>query len=272
MPRFAAAGHRIPTGGSDPISIRRCLRGLRGGLAVVFGFAVTGVSGSPALAEVLELEKQVGRDTVHYKVVLPDGYRGDEHGPDKTWPAVLVFGGGPQTMRTIDGALERNFQEEAEIRGYIVIAPAAPDDDLFFRGGDRIFPTFLDLVLEDYSIEERRFHVAGPSNGGIAAMHVASRFPEYFVSATAFPGYLWQPSDAGLEALAGICVFLHIGENDQYPWHEEMEREAAFLTALGSKARYTLEEGQPHRIATLAGDGAGRLFDSFDEARQGCGR
>ena len=263
-------------GGRDPISTGRCLPGRRRGLVVVFGIAVAvavaGAFVSPALADVLELEKQVGRDVVHYKVVLPDGYGADERGPGETWPAVLVFGGGPQTMRTIDGALERNFQEEAETRGYIVIAPAAPDDDLFFRGGDRIFPTFLDLVLEDYSIEERRFHVAGPSNGGIAAMHIASRFPEYFVSATAFPGYLWQPSDAGLEALAGICVFLHIGEDDQYPWHEEMEREATFLTALGSKARYTLEEGQPHRIATLAGDGAGRLFDGFDEARQGCGR
>jgi len=50
-----------------------------------------------------------------------------------------------------------------------------------------------------------------------------------------------------------------------------MRREAEFLAARGSIARYTVEKGQPHRIATLAGDSAGRLFDGFEEARAGCG-
>jgi predicted peptidase len=220
---------------------------------------------SPSRADVRELTKKVAGTTVHYKVVLPNGYDSA-----KAYPAVLVFGGGPQTMNTIDRALESNFRDEAEKRGFIVIGVAAPDGDLFFEGGDRIFPEFLRQILADYKIDGGKFNIAGPSNGGIAAMHVAAKFPQYFVSVTAFPGYLWQPNDAKLQALAKTCVFLYVGENDEYMWHGEMKREAEYLRGKGDVARYSVEKGQPHRIATLTGAGASRLFDDFAEARKGC--
>ena len=231
--------------------------------------AVCGVLATLALAqahaEVSERIMRVAGTAVSYKLVLPNGYD-----TNKEYPAVLVFGGGPQTMNTIEGTLSRNFQSEAEKRGYIVIGPAAPDGDLFFYDGDRIFPEFLDNVLEAYNIEGRKFHVAGPSNGGIAALHVAAKFPTYFLSATAFPGYLWQPTEAKLRKLEGICAYFYVGEHDEYRWHDEMEREAEALRARGSTAQYTMEKGQPHRIETLAGPGASRLFEGFEAAKRGC--
>lgn len=216
-------------------------------------------------AEVSALTKRVGGTTVSYKVVLPNGYD-----PSRTYPAVLAFGGGPQTMNTVDGVLNRNLRAEAERRGYIVIAVAAPDGDLFFDGGSRIFPEFLTQVLADYRIEGGKFHVAGPSNGGIAAFHVAALHPQYFRSVTAFPGYMWQPSPAKLDAIAGLCVFAYVGENDDYRWHGEMRREVDYLRSKGTLARYSEEKGQPHRIATVADAGAARLFDDFDQARKSC--
>src|SRR6202021_442982 len=99
-------------------------------------------SSQPVQAELLEKTKKVAGTDVHYKVVLPDGYD-----PAKAYPAILAMGGGPQTMNTVDGILSRNFRAEAEKRGYIVIAPAAPDGELFFDAGDRIFPEFLDMML-----------------------------------------------------------------------------------------------------------------------------
>jgi poly(3-hydroxybutyrate) depolymerase len=218
-----------------------------------------------AAAEVIERSMDVADMRVRYKLVLPHDYAAGT-----TYPGVLVFGGGPQTMRTIDGALENNFREQAERRGYIVVAPAAPDDELFFRGGARIFPEFLDRILAEYDIEGRRFHVAGPSNGGIAAFHVAAQHPEYFVSVTAFPGYMWQASDAKLQAISNLCVFAYIGENDRYRWHDEMRREIEYLDGLGTVARFSLEPDQPHRLQTLTGEHAGRLFDNFELARAGC--
>ena len=218
-----------------------------------------------AQGEVLERSVVINGDRVHYKLVLPDDY--DQ---DQAYPAVLVFGGGPQTMQTVDSVIERSFREQAESRGFIVVAPAASDGNLFFRDGERIFPAFLDAILAELPVSDDKFHVAGPSNGGIAAFHIAARLPQYFVSVTAFPGYLWQPTNAKLDALSGLCVFAYIGENDEYPWHEEMLREVEYLKSNGTFAQYSLEAGQPHRLATLAGGGAARLFDNFARAERGC--
>lgn len=225
----------------------------------------TTLAAQAVVAEVSERIMRVAGTTVSYKLVLPNGFDAA-----KTYPAILVFGGGPQTMNTIEGSLARTFQAEAEKRGYIVIGPAAPDGDLFFYDGDRIFPEFLDNILAAHKIDGGKFHVAGPSNGGIAAMHVAAKHPEYFLSATAFPGYLWQPTEAKLRKLEGICAYFYVGEHDEYRWHGEMQREAEALRARGSTARYTMEKGQPHRIETLAGPGASRLFEGFEAAKQGC--
>jgi predicted esterase len=221
----------------------------------------------PIHAELLEKSKKVGGTTVRYKVVLPNGYD-----PAKAYPAILAFGGGPQTMNTVDSVLNRNLRAEAEKRGYIVVAPAAPDDQLFFEDGARIFPEFLKMIQADYKIQDNKFHIAGPSNGGIAAFHVAAANPQYFLSVTAFPGYMWEPSAAKLQAISKMCVFMYVGENDEYMWHGEMQKEAEVLRSKGTVARYTVEKGQPHRMDTLAGANAGRLFDGFEETKKGCSK
>jgi len=152
------------------------------GLALGLGAALGALDAS---ASVVERSVRVASTDVHYKLVLPDGYDAA-----KSYPGVIVLGGGPQTMEVVDRTIERNFRPEAERRGYIVIAPAAPDGELFFEGGERIFPEFLRTVLTYYKITDGKFHIAGPSNGGIAALHVAALNPDYFLSVTAFPGYM----------------------------------------------------------------------------------
>lgn len=233
--------------------------------AMVLGAATLGIE--PSQAAVMEKAAQVAGTKVQYKIVLPNGYDAA-----KAYPAILVFGGGPQTMNTVDGALDRNFRAEAEKRGYIVVAPAAPGGDLFFQGGERIFPKFLDMILAEYKVRDGKFHVAGPSNGGITSFHVAAENPQYFRSVTAFPGYMWKATEAKLRAISKMCVFTYVGETDEYQWHEEMKREVQFLNSLGTVARYTEEKGQPHRLETLAGANAGRLFAGFEEAEKGCSR
>ena len=242
------------------IGFMRMLSGVAVVSAIVFG-------GVKATASVQELTKKVAGFTVRYKVVLPDGYDAT-----KTYPAIIALGGGPQTMNSVDGTLNRNFRAEAEKRGYIVVGVAAPDGELFFENGARIFPEFLKMILADYKIADGKFHIAGPSNGGIASFHVAAANPQYFLSVTAFPGYMWEPTPAKLQAISKMCVFMYVGENDEYRWHGEMQREAEFLRAKGTLARYTVENGQPHRMETLAGASASRLFDGFEETKKGCAK
>jgi predicted esterase len=216
-------------------------------------------------AEVLDKTSTIRGTAVRYKVVLPNDYD-----PSIAYPAILALGGGAQTMNTVDGVLNRYFRVEAEKRGYIVIAPAAPDDHLVLWVGTDVFPEFLEKILTDYKIEDGKFHIAGPSNGGIAALEIAAAHPQYFQSVTVFPGYLVAPQDVKLKAISKMCVFLYVGERDDDVWHNEMQKEADVLRSMGTVARYSVEKGQGHGLQSLAGSNAGRLFDGFEETKKGC--
>jgi poly(3-hydroxybutyrate) depolymerase len=223
------------------------------------------LSGNPANAKVVGKTKTIKRTTVHYLVVLPNGFD-----PAKSYPGVLAFPGGPQTMETVEGTLERNWQEEAERRGYIVVIPAAPGA-LFFQGGEAVFPDFVVELLKDYKILNNKFHIAGLSNGGISAFHIAAMYPEYFLSVTGFPGFLQDATPEHVRAISKMCINMYVGALDK-EWLGTMQKQAAAFRAVGMNVQFSVENGQSHRVGTLEGRGAGRLFNRFEEAQQGCAK
>jgi poly(3-hydroxybutyrate) depolymerase len=220
----------------------------------------------PFTAEVLDKTKDIAGTLVHYKVILPKGYN-----PAKAYPAVLAFPGGPQTMDTVEGTLERNWRQQAERLGYIVVIPAAPNGQLFFEGGDKVFPAFLEQLLGDYKILDKKFHVAGVSNGGLSAFHVAASNPLYFWSVTGLPGYLLDATPERIGALAKMCINMYAGEMDT-DWLESERKQSAQFHARGFSVDFSEEKGQGHVMLTLEGEGALRLFKQFEQARHGCGK
>lgn len=127
-------------------------------------------------AEVISKSASIAGATVEYRVVLPPGYDSS-----KTYPGILAMPPADQSVRFVDEVLRLNWQEQAEKRGYILVIPAAPGGELFFEGGERIFPAFIEMVLRDYKIQGGKLHIAGMSNGGISAFYIASLYPQYFL-------------------------------------------------------------------------------------------
>jgi poly(3-hydroxybutyrate) depolymerase len=216
--------------------------------------------------EVLDKTKKVGSTTVHYKVILPNQYD-----PAKAYPGVLAFGGGSQTMDMVESTIRRFWRQQAEQRGYLVVLPAAPDGVLFFEGGERIFPEFLNKILADYKIQDNKFHITGMSNGGISSFHVAALYPQYFRSITVFPGYLPEDTNERMQRISKMCINMYVGELDT-GWLQDMQQQSAKFLAKGMNVQFAIEKGQGHVPATLAGDGAKRLFDHFDQANSGCSK
>jgi poly(3-hydroxybutyrate) depolymerase len=159
------------------------------------------LGGQAVSAKVIDETAHLAGMTLHYKVVLPKDYA-----PEKTYPAVLAFPPGAQTMDMVFTTLERNWAPEAQRRGYIVVIPAAPGGRLFIEDGARVFPAFLDKLLGDYNIRDRKFYIAGMSNGGLSAFHIAASYPQYFLAVTGFPGYLPDATPERVSALRGLCI------------------------------------------------------------------
>ena len=199
--------------------------------------------------------------TVTYEVVTPSGFD-----PTRAYPAVLVFGGGPQTLRMARTEAER-WRPEAERRGYIVVSPATPDGSLFFEAADRIFPSFIEMIGHDYKVAGK-IHIAGLSNGGISAFHVAARYPEYFSTLTGYPGLLDGPDGRLAQAIQPMCIFMHVGDRDS-GWRSAMDEQSKALAAKGFRIRFSVEKNEDHVIR--AADLAARMLDEIESCHRDAG-
>jgi predicted peptidase len=231
---------------------------MRGTLAALAWLLITG---GTANAEIIEKRGTFGGLTVTYKVVLPNGYD-----PARPYPAVLVFTGGSQTLQGATSTLEADWRQQAERRGYIVVSPGSPNGELFFQGADRIFPEFLDRILSDYNVRDKKLHLAGHSNGGLSAFHVAAMHPRYFSTVTGYPGLRDRRDLPRTDGLKLMCLFMHVGELDS-GWKSAMEADARELAKLGYKVRITVEPNQVHRLKAQEIDLSSRLFDEIESCR-----
>lgn len=233
----------------------------------IASFAILFSTTAPGLLNGATLVKSgtFGGMKVEYKVVLPNPFD-----PARAYPTVLAFGGGPQTMQMVDSGLNRYWAAEARRRGYIIVSPAAPDGQLFFENGARAFPEFLDMILRDYSVQGGRMHIAGFSNGGLSAFHIASLYPKYFWSVTGLPGLLNDASDAKVEALKSMCIYMHAGGRD-LDWRDAMEQQSEMFQRKGYTVQFRVEENQDH-VLNLGPEGVTRLFDHLDAAASGCSK
>jgi poly(3-hydroxybutyrate) depolymerase len=233
----------------------------------LLSFLITFLLGnSPLAAKVLDKTAEVAGMTLHYKVALPKDYD-----PQKTYPAVLAFPPGAQTMDMVLTTLMQNWRMEGDRRGYIVVLPAAPEGRPFVGPGAKIFPEFIEMLLREYKIRDNKFHVAGMSNGGRSAFHIAASFPQYFRSVTGLPGFLPDATPERVAALSNLCIYMHVGEFDA-DWLRQMQQQASLFRSKGYAVHFTIEKGEGHVMRTLAGDRSARLFKEIEESHEGCSK
>lgn len=217
-----------------------------------------------AEAEVREENGTFGGLNVAYRVILPDNYN-----PELQYPTILHFAGGSQTWNIVERSTDSDWRSKAEQEGYIVISPASPNGELYFQGADRVFPDFLNFILDTYPVAKGKLHLTGHSNGGLSAFHIASLYPDYFISLTGYPGLLNGASNSRLEALRPLCIFMHVGDRDP-SWRSAMQAQYQALLARDYKIHFQIEADQIHRLDVSKDQLGERLFTELEQSRNAC--
>ncbi len=196
---------------------------------------------------------------IEYAVAVPDGFEiGDEA------PLLLAFPPGGQDLALTQNIVAGTYAPEALRLGWVVLSPAAPDGELFFRGSEALVPTLLDWAETWVVPEGGAPHVAGISNGGISSFRYSALNPDRVQSLVAFPGFARSAEDqAALAELTDVPVRLFVGGEDTN-WIGPAEEAVATLTSAGGDAELTIFEGEGHVMdSTRDGTLVFELLESF---------
>ena len=180
-------------------------------------------------------------------------------------PVLIALPPGAENRDMVDAGVELYWSQLART-GWVVLSPARADGAESFSkdAGQRVL-ALLDLVQRRYAIEGGAPHLAGISNGGRAAFHLAGLFPARFLSMTCLPGMPnSDPNRARLASVASLPVALFAGERDA-GWAQAAKDAQRELLALGAnQVELTIVPGAEHVVAT---EDAGPIFETFARRR-----
>jgi len=200
---------------------------------------------------------------LEYALQLPSDFD-----PRASYPTLFALPPGSQTKALVERGFELYWSSEAARHGWIVVSPAAPSGRVLHEEpvasqAERL----ADALRAELPIERDRYHLAGVSNGGRSAFHLAARAPERWLTLTVLPGL---PSGAfdrdRLAALRALPIALYGGAADE-GWAEGMTTVRDRLLELGA-AHVDLElfEGEGHVPPSL--EGGALLFERLEEHRR----
>ncbi len=178
-----------------------------------------------------------GGENLSLTVVLPLGYT-----PDTEYPLVFALPPGPGTPEMVNAFLGNYWLDEADRRGYILVSPAIFGPNLEGSAAE-VVDTVFDWVGENLSYDAARVTLAGQSNGGLGAFHLARADPDRFGSIVVMPGGYGSAGD--LAQLGGKPVLLAVGERDTQ-WVTLTNRTRDLLVLAGAAPRVDVIPGAGH--------------------------
>ncbi len=194
------------------------------------------LTGTSAFAEKRDIPLADGRHLAVYLLMPPASER-------EKPPLVVMMPGGSG-----EDALARDLQywlgEEFVQRGFAVVIPVSPNGRSFRGVNNALIPMLIDAMQETFQIGDDKPLLVGISNGGMSAVEIAAATPERFRGIVAVPALV--PRGLDISALAGMPIYLRIGDQDEMSWSGRLEETADTLRAAGAQVDAGLVFMAPH--------------------------
>lgn len=178
--------------------------------------------------------------------------------------ATIVFlPGGSGRRGSAERIWEIVFAESADSDAYRVVIPYSFDADFIDEAARTT--AIVNEVLWCYGGDPARVHLAGTSNGGLAAFGLMTGQPELFATLLGAPGAfpVQDPteieSDVWAETLAGRAVFNGVGAHDE-DWKPEVIATHNVLASAGVESVFVELPDQGHALTSTSDV---RLFFEF---------
>ncbi|MES3008311.1 MAG: dienelactone hydrolase family protein [Pseudomonadota bacterium] len=165
---------------------------------------------------------------------------------DVASPLVILMGGGSGEegiARDVQGGVGQDMAD----RGWVVAAPVSPNARSFRSENNRLIPLLIEALHQDARIGKGKTLLAGISNGGMSALEIAAANPQLYAGIMAIPALI--PRGLNLSPLAGMPIYLRIGDQDEAGWQDRLEETEAALSAAGAQVDAGLVFMSPHMFA-----------------------
>jgi len=242
------------------MSAMRVLAGLVGMLGVML-LAAPATAAAPDKAWTFRDITLADQRVIVCAVIVPEGFD-----PAVEHPVLLALPPGIQDGAMVEWALTKYWAKEAVQRGWVVVSPVTPRGLMHGGGISALAGPLLDSLVKEFNPEGGKFHLAGMSTGGRAAVRVAVENPERFHSLTVLPGMAEDQRVLTLvPRLKGMQVRLFVADTDE-PWVAQSQRLAERLAAGGVEHRLYIMTGEDHVLKLPT---AQTLFDLIESFRPG---
>ncbi len=247
----------------------------------VFAGALLGSTGPGALAQEKKVAPKAEKKTytfkeadkeMEYALFVPSKYD-----KDKKTPLVVALhglGGNPQQFMRM-----RGLTEQAEKRGYIVVAPMGYNEKGWYgvRGlkGAKMEPenlgelsekdvmNVLALVKKNYTVDPDRVYLMGHSMGGGGTWHLGLKYPDEWAALAPIAPAIFGRNPTELEKIKTTPVILVQGDKDALVPVAGARRWADQMKKLEMTHDYIEVAGGDH--GSVVGENVPKIFDFFDK-------
>jgi predicted peptidase len=224
-----------------------------------------------------------------YEVFVPSKY-------DKSKPTPLVVALHGLTIQPSQIIRYQGLTDEAEARGYIVVAPMgynvrgwygargtgrAPQGRVG-RGADtsndpenlgelseKDVMTVFEMVRKEFNIDRSRTYLMGHSMGGGGTIYIGSKYKQYWAALAPYAPAVYLDIDATLAQLKDMPIFMVQGDQDALVNVERVRPWAEKMKTMGMNYIYTEVAGGDHMgVVTSSPETMKRMFDFFEKARK----